>query len=111
VNSELPVPVPVSEFVTTMLTTPATRAPVVHESEVGEVTDTAEHDTPPTDTVAPNAKPVPVRVIRVPPEVGPEVGVTPETVGDTTATLKYAVQRVWTSGTTVVVALDVESGT
>ena len=36
---------------------------------------------PPTVTVAPEAKPVPVIVISVPPAVGPEVGDTVVTVG------------------------------
>ena len=36
---------------------------------------------PPTVTVAPAANPVPETVIDVPPAVGPDVGLTPVTVG------------------------------
>jgi hypothetical protein len=81
VNTDVPVPTPVSELVTTTFTRPALLAPVVHEREVAEATETEVHVTPPTETVAPEANPVPVTVMRVPPEVEPEVGATLPTVG------------------------------
>jgi hypothetical protein len=53
----------------------------VQVSDVAELKTTEVQAAPPTVTVAPLAKLVPVIVIDVPPARGPEVGVTVETVG------------------------------
>src|SRR5688500_15193298 len=69
------------EFVTATSTVPALCAGVVAVIVVLLVTTTPLAAVPPTVTVAPAAKPVPVIVICVPPVVGPDVGETVETVG------------------------------
>ena len=51
---------------------PVVPAGVVHVIEVDETTTTLVHDEPPTVTVAPDAKPVPVIVIDVPPLTVPD---------------------------------------
>src|SRR3989475_13016985 len=61
--------------------TPAACGGVVALICVALTTLTPVAGVPPTVTVAPAAKFVPVIVIAVPPAVGPEVGLTPDTVG------------------------------
>ncbi|CAB4656452.1 unannotated protein [freshwater metagenome] len=65
---------PVSEFVTITSLAPADPAGVVQVIDVAETTTTLAHGAPPTLTVAPAAKLVPVIVIEVPPAVFPEDG-------------------------------------
>ena len=77
----LRVPNKESVFVTTTSTTPAACAGAVAVIEV-ELTIVTEVATdPPIVTVAPELKPVPVIVTDVPPEVVPEEGEIPVTVG------------------------------
>ena len=64
-----------------MLVTPAACTPVVQVREVEETTLGEVQATPPTVTVAPLTKPVPVIVIALPPNVLPPVGETLVTVG------------------------------
>ena len=65
---------PVSEFVTTTSLAPADPAGVVQVIDVAETTTTLVQALPPTLTVAPAAKFVPVIVIDVPPAVLPDDG-------------------------------------
>jgi hypothetical protein len=67
--------------VTTTLAVPAVLAGVVHVIDVGDTTTTLVHAAPPTVTVAPLAKLVPVIVIAVPPAADPDDGLTAVTVG------------------------------
>jgi hypothetical protein len=67
--------------VTTTLAVPAVPAGVVHEISVALATNTFVHAAPPTVTVAPPAKPVPVIVTAVPPATEPDDGLTAVTVG------------------------------
>ena len=60
---------------------PAEPAGVVHVIRVADATVTFVQAAPPTVTVAPAAKFVPVNVIAVPPVVEPDVGLTDVTVG------------------------------
>ena len=69
--------------VTTTLAVPAEPDGVEHVIDVGDATFTPVHADPPTATVAPAAKFVPVIVIAVPPAVEPDAGTTPVTVGGT----------------------------
>lgn len=71
----------VSVFVTTTSCAPAVPAGVVQVIEVADTTVTLVHAAPPTATVAPDKKFVPVIVIAVPPALVPEVPETLETVG------------------------------
>ena len=71
---------PVSLLVTTTFLAPALPAGVVQVIDVA-VTTTLVHATPPTVTVAPETKPVPVMVIGVPPAVDPDDGVIDVMVG------------------------------
>ena len=75
---EVPAP-----FVTVTSTVPAATAGETAEIEVGEFTTTPAAAVPPKFTVAPLTKLVPVMVTWVPPPVGPEFGLTAETVGVT----------------------------
>ena len=68
--------------VTTMLAVPAVPGGVVHVIDVAETTVTLVQAEPPTVTVAPLTKFVPVIVIAVPPAVEPDVGFTDVTVGE-----------------------------
>jgi hypothetical protein len=81
VNPLVFVPEPVSGFVTTTSRAPAVPAGVVALSDVELLNTTPVADAPPTVTVAPDWKPVPVIVIDVPPLTGPELGDTVVTVG------------------------------
>ena len=81
VNPLLSVAACVSVFVTTTSCAPAVPAGVVQVIEVEDTTVTLVHAAPPTVTVAPDRKLVPVIVIDVPPAAVPEVPETPETVG------------------------------
>ena len=71
----------VSVLVTTTSCAPALPAGVVHVIEVADTKVTLVHAAPPTVTVAPARKLVPVIVIAVPPALVPELPETPETVG------------------------------
>jgi hypothetical protein len=71
----------VSLFVTTTFLAPVVPAGVVHVIEVDETTTTLVHDEPPIVTVAPDANPVPVIVIAVPPLTVPDELETAETTG------------------------------
>src|SRR5438067_818125 len=75
------VPTCVSGFVTTTLTAPAPCAPVVVVKLVAEDSVTFVAVTPPSFTVAPTKKLVPVSVTTSPPSVEPEPGITLVTVG------------------------------
>jgi len=75
------VPVWLSLLATTTLTAPAVWAGVVAVIDVLLTTFTAVAAVPPTLTVAPARKPVPVMVTPVPPLAGPEFGVIALTVG------------------------------
>ena len=66
---------------TTTFLAPTVPAGVVHVIEVDETTTTLVHDEPPTVTVAPDANPVPVMVIAVPPLTVPDELETAETTG------------------------------
>jgi hypothetical protein len=68
-------------LVTVTVTAPALPAGVVAVIVVLLVTTTLVAAAAPNDTVAPDAKFVPVIVIDVPPTVGPLLGLTPVTVG------------------------------
>ena len=68
------------EFTTT-LAVPTEPVGVVHVIDVAETTFTLVHAEPPTVTVEPLPKFVPVIVIAVPPAVEPDVGDTAVTVG------------------------------
>src|SRR5262249_23978754 len=70
-----------SVFVTVTLAAPAACAGEVAVIVVALTTVTAVAAVPPTVTVAPARKPVPVIVRLVPPLVDPDVGATPVTVG------------------------------
>ena len=72
---------PVSELVTTTFLAPTVPAGVVQVIEVAETNVTDVQALPPTVTVAPGAKFVPVIVIDVPPAVLPEVGAIDVMVG------------------------------
>ena len=71
----------VSVLVTTTSCAPALPAGVVQVIEVADTTVTLAHAAPPTVTVAPERKLVPVIVIAVPPALVPEVPETLDTVG------------------------------
>jgi hypothetical protein len=84
------------EVVTKRVHVPALASPpVTAVISVGETTLTFEARIAPVPaplpcpmtTVAPGTKPVPVIVTKVPPVVGPDVGLTDETVGATAAEL------------------------
>ena len=68
------VPVPVSVLVTTTSAAPAVLAGIVQVMEVAETNNTLVHTSPPIVTVAPEAKPVPVITIAVPPAINPDEG-------------------------------------
>lgn len=70
-----------SGFVTTMSAAPAPWAGVVAVIVVEVATAAPEAGVPPIETVAPAVKPVPVMVTLSPPDVGPEPGEIPVTVG------------------------------
>jgi len=67
--------------VTVTSAAPAVPAGVTAVSEVAECTVTSVAACPPTSTVAPGTKPVPVTVTTVPPSGGPPLGATAVTVG------------------------------
>ena len=71
----------VSVLVTTTSCAPALPAGVVHVIEVADTKVTLVHAAPPTVTVAPARKLVPVIVIAVPPALVPELPETLDTVG------------------------------
>jgi hypothetical protein len=71
----------VSLFVTTTFLAPVVPAGVVHVIEVDETTTTLVHNEPSIVTDAPDANPVPVIVIAVPPLTEPDELVTAETTG------------------------------
>lgn len=71
----------VSVLVTTIFCAPAVPAGVVHVIDVDETTTTLVQDAPPTLTVAPVKKFVPVIVTDVPPISDPEFPEMLETVG------------------------------
>jgi hypothetical protein len=71
----------VSVLVTTTSCAPALPAGVVQVIDVADTTVTLVHAAPPTVTVAPERKLVPVIVIAVPPALVPEVPETLDTVG------------------------------
>jgi hypothetical protein len=73
----------VSVLVTTTSCVPALPAGVVQVIDVADTTVTLVHAAPPTVTVAPERKLVPVIVIAVPPALVPEVPETLDTVGAT----------------------------
>jgi len=77
----LSVPLWPSVLVTTTLTAPAVCAGAVAVIEVALTTVTFVAEVPPSLTVAPDRKPVPVIVKAVPPATGPDVGATAVTVG------------------------------
>ena len=79
-NSKLATLVPPA-VVTRMLFAPAVPAGVVQVAEVAEATFTLVHAAPPTVMAVAPVKSVPVMAMDVPPEVGPDVGVTAVTVG------------------------------
>jgi hypothetical protein len=64
-----------------MFCAPALPAGVLHVIDVADTTVTFVHETPPTVTVAPARKFVPVIVIDVPPALVPEEAETLDTVG------------------------------
>ena len=70
-----------SVFVTTTSRAPAEPAGDVQVIDVDDTTDTDVHAAPPTVTVAPAKKPVPVIVSWVPPATGPEEDDTEVIVG------------------------------
>ena len=70
---------------------PIVPAGVVHVIEVDETTTTLVHAAPPTVTVAPDANPVPVIVIAVPPLTVPdELDTEPTTGGVVLIAIAYA---------------------
>ena len=75
------VPLLVSVLVTTTLTAPAAWAGAVAVIVVPFTTVTPVADVPPSFTVAPDRKPVPVMVTGVPPVEGPVLGEIEVTVG------------------------------
>ena len=79
-NPPVRVPTPPAVVTTTSLA-PAVPAGVVHVILVADTTVTEVQAAPPTVTVAPETKSVPVIVMGVLPAVGPLAGDTPETVG------------------------------
>jgi hypothetical protein len=81
VKAPAPVPARVLGLVTTMSLAPAVPAGVVHVNDVADTNATEVHAAPPTVTVAPLTKSVPVIVIDVPPLAGPFAGETDDTVG------------------------------
>src|SRR3984893_6817583 len=81
VNPLVRVPLWLSVLVTTTLTAPAAWAAVVAVIEVLFTTVTVLAAVPPTVTVAPDRKPVPVMVTAVPPLPDPELGEISVTVG------------------------------
>ena len=68
-------------FVTTTSRAPAEPAGEVQVIDVADTTTTEAQDAPPTVTVAPDKKPVPVIVSCVPPAMGPDVDDTDVIVG------------------------------
>jgi hypothetical protein len=83
VNPEVSVLARVLGFVKTILEAPAERPGVIQLTEVDEINTTEVQLVPPTVTVAPDTKSVPVKVIEVPPTVDPKVGLTLTNVGGT----------------------------
>ena len=81
VKAPAPVPARVLGLVTTMSLAPAVPAGVVHVNDVADTNTTEVHAAPPTVTVAPLTKSVPVIVIDVPPLAGPFAGEADDTVG------------------------------
>jgi hypothetical protein len=81
VKAPVAVPVRVDGFVTTTFCAPAAFAGVVQVSDVADPKATDVHAVPPTVTVTPDTKPVPVTVTEVPPAVEPADGDTEATVG------------------------------
>ena len=81
VNPPLNVAVCVSGLVITMFCAPALPAGVVQVIDVDDTRFTLVHAAPPTVTVAPDKKFVPVIVIDVPPAVVPDVPETLDTLG------------------------------
>jgi hypothetical protein len=81
VNPLLRVPLSPPGFVTTTLTPPAACAGVTAVIVVALTTTTLVAAVPPSVTVAPARKFVPVTVTGVPPNVDPDVGETALTVG------------------------------
>jgi hypothetical protein len=80
--SPAPVPDTGPTFVTTTSTVePSVPAGTTHVSDVADTTFTDVHDWPPTVTVAPATKPVPVTVTVFPPAGTPSAGLTAVTVG------------------------------
>ena len=71
----------VSGFVTTMSTTPTACAGALAVSSVALTHVTLVAATPPTDTVAPETKPLPVSFSEVPPALDPIAGSTAVSVG------------------------------
>ena len=71
----------VSVLVTTIFCAPAEPAGVVQVIDVDDTTVTLVHAAPPTVTVAPDKKFVPVIVINVPPAAVPDVPETLDTLG------------------------------
>jgi hypothetical protein len=84
--------------VTTTLAVPAVPAGVVHVIDVADTTTTFVHAAPPTFTVAPPTKFVPVIVIAVPPVVEPDVGLTEVIVGAGGTTVTTALPDVTIDG-------------
>ena len=84
VNPLVKVPLCVSGLVTTTFTAPVADDGVVAVICVALVTTTFVAGVPPSVTVAPETKFVPVMVTAVPPVVGPLLGLTPVTVGAAT---------------------------
>ena len=78
-----PLKVPEIELglVTTIFAAPTERAGVVQVNDVEEIKTTDVQELPPTVTVAPETKLLPVMVIDVPPAPLPEFGETLDTVG------------------------------
>jgi len=66
---------------TTSRPAPVVPAGVVHVTDVDDTTTTDEHAAPPTVTVAPVTKPVPVTVTGVAPAAEPDTGDTDDTTG------------------------------
>jgi len=99
----------VSGLVTTTSFEPAGRGGVMQVIEVAETTLTPVHVEPPTVTVAPVTKPVPVIVINVPPARGPLEGATELTFSLTAAfagaDVVTALNRLAINATTRMIAL------
>jgi len=81
VKPDASVPLWASGLVTVTLTEPATWLGVVAVIDVALATTTLVAAVPPTVTVAPGTKFVPVIVMAVPPSVDPDAGATVDSVG------------------------------